>query len=70
MRETLGLLFALLFVTIGVALLSDSGTQSNAQETALMLFGASFLSIGLLSLALTVRSWMSWNRKSREYRGD
>lgn len=70
MRETLGLLIALLFVTIGVALLNDLGTDSNVRETALILSGASCVSIGLLSLALTVKSWMRWKRKSEEYRGD
>jgi uncharacterized membrane protein YidH (DUF202 family) len=70
MGETLGLLCALLFVTIGAALLNDAGTGSSMRETARILFGATLVSIGLLSLASGFKSWMKWKNEYKEYRGE
>lgn len=68
MRDSFALLFALIFLVVGAALLAGENANSDVTQTARMLAGAAFLSVGLICLSLALKSWLKWKRDYKEYR--
>ena len=70
MRDTVAALFGLTFVVIGGALLTGDISQTDTSQTARLVGGASFFSLGLLNLWFALKNWLKWKRDCREYRND
>jgi hypothetical protein len=68
MQDAIVPFFALLFLTAGALLLYDAFPTSDPSQTARVLGGAVFLSLGLVSLWFGVKNWWKWLILSREYR--
>jgi hypothetical protein len=67
MPDILWLLLALGSLTIGVVLLKDAASYSDVGQSAQILGGAIVFSIGSLSMALSLKSWV---KREKEYRGE
>jgi len=56
------LCFASICVLIGAVLLYDGVSTSDVTQTARVIAGAAFLSLGLMALWLTMKRWVQWKR--------
>ncbi len=56
------LCFASICVLIGAVLLYDGVSTSDITQTARVIAGAAFLSLGLMALWLTMKRWVQWKR--------
>jgi len=68
MRDTIVPLLACLFLIAGALLLYDGFSTSDLSQTAKVIGGATFLSLGLVSLWLGVKNWWKWRTIYNEYR--
>jgi len=62
MPDNLALCFASICVLIGAVLLYDGVSTSDVTQTARVIAGAAFLSLGLMALWLTMKRWVQWKR--------
>jgi hypothetical protein len=69
MRNNLGLFAGLILLVIGALLISDSVSNSDPNQTARVVGGATLLSLGLIVTWLMGRSWWEWRKIERKYRG-
>ena len=67
MLDTLMPFLAFLFFVIGAALLYDGVSTSDLTQTAKIIGGASFLSLGLVSLWIGVKNWWKGRTDYKEY---
>jgi len=67
MRNNLGLFAGLILLVIG-ALLINSVSNSDPNQTARVVGGATLLSLGLIVTWLMGRSWWEWRKIERKYR--
>jgi uncharacterized membrane protein len=67
MLDTLMPFLACLFFVIGAALLYDGVSTSDLTQTAKIIGGASFLSLGLVSLWIGVKNWWKERTDYKEY---
>jgi len=56
------LCFASICVLIGAVLLYDGVSTSDVTQTARVIAGAAFLSLGLMALWFTMKRWVQWKR--------
>ena len=61
---------ALLFLVAGSALLYEGLSISDSTQTVELFAGASFLSLGLVTLWIGVKNWWKWRTTYREYRNE
>ncbi len=57
MRDTIVPFFASLFLIVGALLFSDGVSTSDLNQTAKVIGGAIFLSLGLVSMWFGVKNW-------------
>jgi len=62
MPDNLALCFASICVLIGAVLLYDGVSTSDVTQTARVIAGAAFLSLGLMALWFTMKRWVQWKR--------
>jgi len=62
MPDNLALCFASICVLIGAVLLYDGVSTSDITQTARVIAGAAFLSLGLMALWFTMKRWVQWKR--------
>jgi len=60
--DNLALCFASICLLIGAVLLHDGVSNSDVTQTATIIAGAAFLSIGLMALWFAMKSWVEWRR--------
>jgi uncharacterized membrane protein len=70
MLDTIFPLLAFLFFVVGTALLYDGVSASDFAQMAKTIGGASFLSLGLVSLWISVKNWWKGRTVYKEYRRD
>ena len=70
MRDTLAPFFALVFLTIGTMMLVGGISTSDVIQTARIIGGAAFLSVGLTSLSFALKNWLKWKRFYKAYRNE
>lgn len=68
MRDDLGLFIGLVFLIIGAALLYNGVSHSDASQSAAIIGGATFLSLGSVVLWTLLKKWWEWRREYRRYR--
>jgi hypothetical protein len=66
----LSFFLVLALLTIGAALLNNGISKSGLSQTAQVISGAAFLSLGLISSWFTVKNWLKWRREYKEYRDE
>jgi hypothetical protein len=64
------MLFSLLFLAIGAALLYESASEPKTTQTAALLVGAAFFALGLVATWVSVTEWLKWRREGKEFRGE
>jgi hypothetical protein len=67
-QDTIVPFFALLFLTAGALLFYDGFSTSDPNQTAKVIGGAIFLSLGLVCVWFGVKNWWKWRTVSKEYR--
>jgi len=70
LRDTIVPFLALLFLIAGAVLLSDSFSTSDPTQTAKVIGGATFLSLGLVSLWFGMKNWWKWRSVYKESRNE
>jgi cytochrome c biogenesis protein CcdA len=68
MRDHLGIVLALVFLTLGAALLYDGVSSSDANQSARIIGGAALLALGLTIMRTALKNWWKWKKMSRDYR--
>jgi len=68
MLDTLVPFLGFLFLVLGAALLNDGLSTSDVAQTGKILGGASFLSLGLVTLWFGIKNWWKWRTVYKEYR--
>ena len=63
MRDDLGLLFGLTFLTAGAVLLYNGLSNSDASESATIIGGATFLSLGSTVMWTVLKNWWEWRER-------
>jgi len=59
-----------LFLITGTVLLYDGVSASDLSQTAKVIGGAIFLSLGLISSWFGVKNWWKWRTVYKEYRNE
>jgi hypothetical protein len=70
MWDTIVPFLAFLFLIAGATLLYDGFSTSDLTQTAKVIGGASFLSLGLVGLWFHVKNWRKWRTVYKEYRNE
>jgi hypothetical protein len=70
MRDIMAVLFSVIILTIGAALLYDGISTSGPSQTASTISGAAFVSLGLMSIWFALKNWLKWKRAYKEYRNE
>jgi len=65
----LPLFFALLLLIAGSLLLNDGASKSDISQTARVITGAVFLSLGLISICIAIKNWWKVKRIYKETEG-
>jgi len=68
MRDSLSLLFTLIFLLSGAGLLYDGALKSDPTQTAKVVAGATFLALGLTTMRIVLKGWMDWWKERARYR--
>ena len=68
MRDYLGLFFGLTFLIAGAVLLYNGMSNDYASQSAAIIGGATFLSLGAVVMWIRLRDWWEWRKEYREYR--
>ena len=68
MRDSLSLLFTLIFLLGGAGLLYDGVSKSDPTQTAKIIAGATFLALGLTTMRIVLKGWMDWWKERTRYR--
>jgi uncharacterized membrane protein len=68
MWDTIVPFFASLFLIVGALLFSNGVSTSDLNQTAKVIGGAIFLSLGLVSMWFGVKNWRKSRIASKEYR--
>lgn len=66
----LGLVFGLIVLIAGAALLYNGLTNADATQSATIIAGATFLSLGATILWNLLKDWWGWRREYRRYRNE
>jgi hypothetical protein len=70
MRDTIVPFLAFLFLITGAVLVYDGFSTSDPSQTAKLIGGAIFLSLGLVSLWFGVKNWWKWRTVYKESRNE
>jgi len=68
MRDGLGLFFGVIFLLAGTVLLYDGVSSADASQSATIIAGATFLSLGSIVMWTVLRNWWEWRKEYRRYR--
>ena len=66
MLDKLGLSFAIVSLLLGIILLYDAVSRSDLTQTARVIGGAVFFSLGLVTLSLVAKDWSKWRKHHKE----
>jgi len=66
----LELVFGLVVLIAGAALLYNGVTNTEATQSATIIAGATFLSLGAAILWNLLKNWWGWRREYRRYRNE
>jgi hypothetical protein len=69
-RDTEAVLFGLIFLAIGGRLFSGDISRPDTNQSAYIVGGAAFLSLGLLNLWFALKNRLKWKREYKEYRNE
>jgi len=70
MRDDLGLFFGLIFLIAGAMLLYNGVSNADATQSAAIIGGATFLSLGSVVMWTLLRNWWEWRKEYRRYRNE
>jgi multisubunit Na+/H+ antiporter MnhB subunit len=70
MQDGLGIVFACLFLILGIALLHNPISTSAGNDTLLLLGGASLLALGLISTWVALKNWWKYRKILKEYKDE
>ncbi len=70
MLNNLGLFFGLIFLIAGAVLLYKGVSNADASQTAAIIGGATFLSLGSVAMWTVLKNWWEWRREYRRYRNE
>jgi hypothetical protein len=62
----LGLSFAVVSLLLGSILLYDAVSRSDLNQTATIIGGAAFFSLGLVTLLLIAKDWSKWKKQNKD----
>lgn len=65
MLNRLGFSFALLSLLLGSFLLYDAAPRSDPTQRSMVIGGAFFLALGLVTISLVTRDWWEWRRHNK-----
>jgi hypothetical protein len=68
MLNNLGFFSGALFLLAGAVLLHEGVSNADASQTAAILGGAMFFSIGSALMWTVLKNWWEWRRECRTYR--
>jgi len=66
MLDKLGLSFAVVSLLLGSILLYDVVSRSDLTQTARLIGGAVFFTLGLVTLSLVVKDWSKWRKHHKD----
>jgi len=70
MLDDLRLFSGLIFLIAGAALLHNGMSNADASQSATVLGGATFLSLGSTVMWTVLRNWWVWRKEYRRYRNE
>jgi len=70
MPDAIAPFLAFLCLTVGALLLYDGVSTPDLTQTAKVIGGASFLSLGSVGLWFGVKNWLKWRSIYKEYRNE
>jgi len=70
MLDDLRLFFGLIFLIAGAVLLYNGVSNNDASQSATIIGGATFLSLGSTVMWTVLRNWWEWRREYRSYRNE
>jgi hypothetical protein len=70
MLNDLGFFLGLIFLIAGAALLFEGVSNAEASQTAAIMGGATFLSLGSVVLWAVLKNWWAWRKEYRRYRNE
>jgi hypothetical protein len=70
MPDAIAPFLAFLCLTVGALLLYDGVSTPDLTQTAKVIGGASFLSLGSVALWFGVKNWLKWRSIYKEYRNE
>ncbi len=70
MRDDLGLFFGLILLMAGALLLYNGVSKSDASQSAAIIAGATFLSLGSVVMWTLLKNWWGWRKEYRRYRNE
>ena len=68
MRDALGIFFGLTLLIVGAVLLYSGMSNADASQSAAIIGGATFFSLGSAVLSALLKNWWKWRKEYREYR--
>jgi hypothetical protein len=66
MLDKLGLSFGVMSLLLGTILLYDAVSRSDLTQTAMVIAGAVFFALGLVTLTLVAIDWSKWRKHRKE----
>jgi len=66
----LGLVFGLIVLIAGAALLDSGVANTEATQSVTIIAGAAFLSLGAIIIWNFLKDWWGWRREYRRYRNE
>lgn len=66
MLDKLGLSFAFLSLLMGTYLLYDAVSRSDPTQMPMVIGGAAFFSLGLVTISLVARDWWEWRKRHKD----
>jgi hypothetical protein len=68
MQDDFALFFAVIVLTLGAVLLHDGVSHPDASQSARIIGGAAFLSLGSNTMLIVLRNWWKWKKVLSKYR--
>jgi hypothetical protein len=65
MLNKLGIFFALFSLLLGGFLLYDATPKSDPTQMSMVIGGAFFFALGLVTISLVTREWWEWRRHNK-----